>query len=212
MSGYPFWRRLDPQGGAARALALGAVLCLGVLLWALVWAPLQARIAEAKERADSLHRRAAALEGAAAARRAEAAISAPDGARLGKAEAWLAVYAPIRADGEAMLELLSTLRLVAETTGVELVSVSPLDAGRDAAARDMAAAADIAGLAVHVAEARIVADHAGLARFLGALEAVRPVIRAPALEISARSGGAADEARRLSATVIVAALSRPGAE
>ena len=49
--------------------------------------------------------------------------------------------------GEAMLELLSTLRLVAETTAVELVSVSPLDAGRDASARDMAAAADIAGLA-----------------------------------------------------------------
>lgn len=212
MSGYPFWRRLDPRGGEARALAIAAALCFGFLIWALVWAPLQTRIADAREAAESLHRRAAALEGAAAARRAEAAISAPDAATLGKAEAWLAVHAPVRADGEAMLELLSTLRLVAETTAVELVSVSPLDAGRDAAARDMAAAADIAMLAVHVAEARIVADHAGLARFLGALDAVRPVIRAPAIEISARGGGAADEARRLSVSVIVAALSRSEAE
>ena len=208
-SDVPPWRRLAPGSAAARAVALATMALGGLLLWALVWAPLADRLAGAEDRARLADQRAAALTSAAAALRAEAEIAAPDGEALAAAEAWLAAHAPRRPEGETMLELLSTLRLVARAAEVELASVSPLDAARDPAARDFLAEAELAGLSAHVAEARITADHAGLARFLAALEAVEPTVRATALDVTARSTAAAAEGGRLSATVIVAALSRP---
>lgn len=209
MTAPPFWRRFPPRSAAARLIALSAVALFAALIWAMVYAPLQARLADARDRAASLDRRAAALTAAAAALATEAAITRPDAAALALSAEWLDQHAPPRADGEAALELLSTLRLLAQAAEVDLASVTSLDAARDAAARDLAAEADVAGLGAHVAEARIVADHAGLARFLTALEATRPTLRATALEITARSTNAAAEADRLSVRVVVAALSRP---
>ena len=211
MTAPPPWRRLSPASLGAR-LAAAAVLVLGaVILTLVVAAPLAARFDAAKDRTAALDRRAAALTAAAAARRAEAAFAAPKAADIARAEAWLDRNAPRRADGEAMLELLSTLRLLARTSGVELVSVAPLSRRQGAAAEGFARAAETAGLAAHIAEARIVADHAGLAALLGALEAVTPTVRASALDVSARNASATAEARRLSVRLVVAALSRPEA-
>ncbi|MEL7462565.1 MAG: hypothetical protein AAFN79_00760 [Pseudomonadota bacterium] len=204
----PAWRRLSPRSGAARLAALGALVLFALLGWALVFASLQTRLTDARERAASLYDRAAALEAAADALAAESSTTEPDAAALQTATAWLDEHAPIRAPGEAELELLSALRLLAQAAEVELASVSALDASRDAAARDIARTAAASGLSAHLAEARLVADHAGLARFLTALEATRPTLRAAALEITARSPAATAEARRLSIRVTVAALSR----
>lgn len=204
----PVWRRISPRSGAARLGAFGAVAVFALLGWALVFAPLQSRLSEARERAASLDARAAALSAAAAALQAESATADPNAAALGEAAAWLDEHAPVRAPGEAELELLSALRLLAQAAEVELASVSALDVSRDAAARDIARTASASGLSAHLAEARLVADHAGLARFLTALEATRPTMRAASLEITARSSAAAAEARRLSIRVVVAALSR----
>lgn len=106
-----------------------------------------------------------------------------------------------------MLELLSGVRLLAEATGVELGSAAPLDADRADAA--LFTAADLAGLRVTAVEARVTADHAGLARFLAAVEAAEPAMRAAAIEITARSDAVLDEKNRLTASVVIGALSRP---
>ena len=209
MTARPFWRRMAPTSTAARLTAVLTLICFVLLIYALIYAPLQARLADARDRAASLDRRAAALTAAAEALKAEATVTAPDEATLMKANAWLDEHAPVRADGDAALDLLSTLRLIAQASEVNLASVAPLDAARDAAARDLAATAELAGLRAHVAEARIAADHAGLARFLSALEATRPTLRAASLEVTARSTSAAAEDGRLSVLVVVAALSRP---
>ena len=209
MNAPPFWRRTAPTSAKARLIAAATVAIFAALAYALVYAPLETRLAEAREKATSLDRRAAALNAAAAARLTEAAVTSPDADALARATAWLGEHAPLRSEGEAELELLSTLRLLAQAAEVDLASVTSLDAARDAAARDLVAQAGVAGLSAHVAEARIAADHAGLARFLAALEATRPTLRATALEITARSANAAAESGRLSVRVVVAALSRP---
>ncbi|MEM8754978.1 MAG: hypothetical protein AAGF90_18595, partial [Pseudomonadota bacterium] len=98
--------------------------------------------------------------------------------------------------------------LTAAATNVELASAALIDGGGARRGGDLFAAADMAGLTATTAEARIVADHAGIARFLGALEAAEPAIRAAAVEIAARTAAAAAEDRRLTARVVVGALSR----
>lgn len=212
MSAVPAWRRLSPQSGGARAAFFAGGAAALLIGYALVFAPLQTRLADARERAASLDSRAAALTAAAAARRAEAAVTAPDPEALRKAAEWLDKHAPQRPEGAAMLELLSTLRLLAQASEVELTSVTALDQSRDAAARDLSAEAAVSGLSAHLAEARLVADHEGLARFLTALEDITPTLRATSLDVTARNSAATAEARRLSIRVTVAALSRRGGE
>lgn len=209
MSAHPPWRSIAPRSPIGRIAALFALAVGAALAAAFVAAPLIARMDDARDRAARLDARTAALTAAATARRAEAAGPPADPAAIAAASDWLRVHAPLRTAEAAALDLLSALRLTAEATGVELASAAPLSqTGRDP---DLFAAADMAGLAATAAEARIVADHAGLARFLGALEAAEPALRAAAIEITARSSGAAAEARRLTARVIVGALSRaPG--
>lgn len=210
MSAPPFWRRLAPTSAAARALALGARLAAIAVAAAVVAIPLWSQWSEAQARAESLDRRAAALSAAAAARRAEAGVAEPDAALLAQAEAWLADVAPRRDADAAMLDLLSTIRLLAETSDVSLASVTPLDASGAVSAKGLTLSAEIAGLTLALAEARITASHANFARFLSALEAARPIVIAPALDVTARSSAADEEDGRLTARVTIAALSRTG--
>lgn len=213
MSAAPIWRRNAPDSASAKALALGAlVLCLG-LVALLIASPLAQRLDDARERAARLDARAASLEAAASARAEEAALAGPDAALVDQAQAWLADAAPVRDADAAMLDLLSSLRLLAEASDVALTSATPLEGARASALGDIAAAAALAGLQMSAAEARIVSDHEGLARFLAAVEAASPRLRAPVLDLSARSAVATAEENRLSARVVVFALSRaPEAE
>lgn len=209
MSAAPPWRRRAPTSAGARLAALGA-LGIGLLFLAVFVArPLVERVDAARERAARLDLRAGALIAAAQARKAEAGLAETDQAALAAATEWLARNAPIQDEGAATLDLLSSLRLLADAAGVELSSAAPLDAGR----ADGGFFAGDAPAAPHVAaaEARIAADHAGLARFLMAIEAARPPLRAAALDITARSAAPVDEDARLTVSVIVGALSRPRA-
>lgn len=206
MSGAPPWRRLAPNGFNARLAAAGAALVGAALLALFVALPLIERIEAAQERAARLDLRAAALLTMAAERSAEAGFERSDAARIDAASTWLDTNARL-SDGTAMLELLSGVRLLAEATGVELGSAAPLDADRADAA--LFTAADLAGLRVTAVEARVTADHAGLARFLAAVEAAEPAMRAAAIEITARSDAVLDEKNRLTASVVIGALSRP---
>lgn len=204
MTGPAPWRRLAPSSASARLAGL-AVLIFGLLCLALlVAAPLIAGIRAAEARATQLDFRAAALYAAAAERRAEAGPLDADGASLAAAENWLDRNAPRTDENGALLDLISGVRLLAAEAGVTLDAATPLERGDGGAF-----AAATPGLRVVTAEARIVADHDGLARFLRAIETAEPPRRAAALEISARSGGALDEAERLSVTVLIGALSRP---
>lgn len=204
----PPWRRLSPDAPAARVAAIGALVALVVGAAALILGPAWSRLEAATARAERLDIRAAALTAAADARRAEAAGPPTDAAALAAAERWLAHHAPLRDSEAAMLDLLSSLRLIAEAAGVELASAAPLGRGATGRGGRLFEAADMAGLTAAAAEARIIADHAGLARFLGALEAATPMLRAAAIDIAARSTGPAAETRRLTARIVVGALSR----
>ncbi len=205
--GTPPWRRLDPRSGAAHGLLALAGLVAALALFALVVAPILERSRAAAARAAATEARAAALEAAAAARRAEAGAASADPALRAAALSWLDEHAPVASAEAAALDLLSTVRLLAEASEVELQAAAALP---DPAARGFAAPAG-APLAVVAVEARLATDHAGLARFLDAVEAARPRLRAPALEIVAATpaAGRAAEARRLSVAVTVAALRRP---
>ena len=212
MSAAPLWRRAAPASGSSRLLAsivlLGAVAALALF----VALPLYERFAAAEDRATRLNARAAALEAAAEARLAEARLSGPDAALTARAVDWLDENAPMRDPDAAMLDLISSLRLLAEASDVALAAATPLDGARAAELRDFAAAAELAGLHASGAEARLTSDHAGLVRFLEAVEAARPTMRAAHLDISARSSAASAEGERLSVRVIVAAFSRSAPE
>lgn len=203
MSAAPAWRRLSPGSAPARVALLAALLAAAGLLALLVVFPLLGGLRAAEERAARLDLRAGALFAAAAERRAEAGLAGVDPASAAAAEAWLAEVAPERDREAAMLDLLSALRLLAGAAAVELVSAAPLERAASFPAPEGGPVGVVA------AEARIVADHAGLARFLEAVEAARPVLRAAALDISAASPAAGAEARRLSVSVTVGALFRP---
>lgn len=204
MTAPPLWRRAPVRGPGGRALALAA-LGIGVGAVALfALAPLAAAVSDARDRAERLNDRAAALTAAAAARREEAALARPPAAAIAAAEAWLAAHAPPRDREAAMLDLLSALRLLAQAADVELTSAAPVDLERGD--RDLFAVLGEAGVAAVAAEARIAADHAGLARFLDAIGRAKPTLRAAALEVSARTSRADAEAGRLSARVVVGAL------
>lgn len=206
----PFWRRMRTDGAAARLTALIAIIIAIALICLLVALPLIERLEDAKRKAASLDLRAAALSDAAAERLAEAQIAAPPPAAIAEATAYLADHAPEGARDAAMLDLLSAVRLIAQASGVTLTSTAPVDVNRgEVRLFDLAGEADLAILA---AEARIVADHDGVARFLTAIERARPVLRAATLEITARSSRVDQEADRLSARVLIGAIIREAAE
>lgn len=205
MSTVPVWRRAAPRSAAGRAMAVAALLAAATMILGLAAAPLFSMVEDARDRADRLDRRAAALTAAAAARRAEAAIAPPAPAAIAAAEVWLDATAPVRDPDAAMLELVSALRLLAATAEVELVSAAPLAPARG---RALFPALGAEGIGVVAAEARLTADHAGLARFLSAVEEARPTLRAAALSVTAASPRADREAARLSARVTVGALLR----
>ncbi|MEO0361071.1 MAG: hypothetical protein AAF322_08180 [Pseudomonadota bacterium] len=208
MSAVPPWRRRGPRSAGARGAAAAAVLAgFGALFFAFS-AVFVDPLADERRSAELASQRAAALTAAAEARRREAAAPSADPSALATAEDWLARRAPRRPAEDAALDLLSALRLTAAATNVELASAALIDGGGARRGGDLFAAADMAGLTATTAEARIVADHAGIARFLGVLEAAEPAIRAAAVEIAARTAAAAAEDRRLTARVVVGALSR----
>ncbi len=202
----PAWRRMTPDSLAARGLAavlLGAILIVGATVIGL---PLLSRWDETVARAEGLDRRTAALMAATEARQAEAAGAVPDAALLAGAAVYLDRHAPERSAEAGLLDLVSSLRLIAEATAVNLATVTPLD-GRTGG---IPAPLSLSGIAVSTAEARIVTDHAGLVRFLAALEAAQPTLRATTLDITARSAAVTAEDDRLSVALTVSALSRVG--
>lgn len=206
----PFWRRMRTDGAAARLTALLTLLLVVTLAALLVAAPLIERLEDAKRTAANLDRRAAALTAAAAERLAEAEIAAPPPAAIAEAEAYLADHAPVADPDAAMLDLLSSIRLIAQASNVTLTTTAPLDARRgDARLFNLI---DGAGLAVLAAEARIVTDHAGVVRFLTALERARPVMRAATLDITSKTDRADREEGRLSARILIGAIIREAVE
>lgn len=206
----PFWRRMRTDGAAARLTALTTVITVIALVGLLVALPLFERLEDAKRKAANLDLRAAALSNAAAERLAEAEIAAPPPAAIAEATAYLADHAPESTRDAAMLDLLSTVRLIAQVSDVTLTSTAPIDVNRgEARLFDLA---NDAGLAILAAEARFVTDHNGVARFLTAIEQARPVLRAATLEITARSSRVDQEADRLSARVLIGAIIREAAE
>ncbi len=206
----PFWRRMRTDGDAARLTALATILAVMALVGLLVGLPLVERLEDAKRRAANLDLRAVALSDAAAERLAEADIAAPSPAAIAEAAAYLDEHAPEGARDAAMLDLLSTVRLIAQASNVSLTSTAPVDVSRGET-RLFDLVSD-AGLAILAAEARIVADHDGVARALSAIEQARPVLRAATLEITARSARVDQEAGRLSVRVLIGAIIREAAE
>ena len=202
----PPWRRMATNGAAARLVALVVLCCALTLSALLVAAPLAERLEDAKRKAAALDRRAAALNQAAADRSAEARIAAPPTEAVAAATAWLDEHAPAREGEAAMLELLSTLRLLAQAAEVRLTAAAPL--ALDRGDGRLFQITEDAGLTILAAEARIVADHDGLVRFLDAVEKARPVLRAAALDVTARSPKADAEDERLTARVLIAAMVR----
>lgn len=205
----PFWRRMRTDGASARLTALMTLLMVIGLVAVLVALPLIERLQDAHRTATNLDRRAAALTQAAAERMAEAEIAAPPADALAEAAAYLAAHAPVAARDAAMLDLLSSVRLIAQASNVTLTATAPIEAQRgEARLFDLA---EGAGLAVLGAEARIVADHEGVARFLTAIEQARPVMRATMLEITARTSRADQEDNRLTARIVIGAIIREAA-
>lgn len=206
----PFWRRMRTDSAPARLTALTTVITVIALVGLLVALPLFERLEDAKRKAANLDLRAAALSNAAAERLAEAEIAAPPPAAIAEATAYLADHAPESTRDAAMLDLLSTVRLIAQASDVTLTSTAPIDVNRgEARLFDLV---NGAGLAILAAEARFVTDHNGVARFLTAIEQARPVLRAATLEITARSSRVDQEADRLSARVLIGAIIREAAE
>lgn len=202
----PFWRRMRTNGGGARLTALFTLLAMMALAGLMLALPLHERLEEAQRTAANLDLRADALNRAARERLAEAEIAAPPPAAIAAAEAYLADHAPRAARDAAMLDLLSSVRLIAQASDVTLTTTAPLDARRGEAR--LFNVMDDAGLSVLAAEARIVADHEGVARFLMAVEQARPVLRATTLEVAARTSRADREADRLTARILIGAIIR----
>jgi len=205
----PFWRRMRTDGGAARLTAFLTLLVAIALAGLLIALPLMDQLSDAKRTAANLDLRAAALRDAAKERLAEAQIDAPPPAAIAAATAYLDEHAPIGTRDAAMLDLLSSIRLIAQASDVTLTTAAPVDT-------TLAAASSVdplenAGLALLGAEARITADHEGLTRFLTAIEQARPVLRAAILDVTARTSRADEEAGRLTARIVIGAIIREDA-
>lgn len=206
----PFWRRMRVDGAPARLTALMTLLIVIALSGLFIALPLMERLEDARRTATNLDLRASALSAAAAERLAEAQIAAPPAAAIAEAAAYLADHAPVGARDAAMLDLLSSVRLIAQASDVTLTTTSPIDVNRgEARLFDLA---EDAGLSVLAAEARIITDHDGLARFLTAIEQARPVIRAATIEISAKTSRADREVDRLTARIMIGAIIREAAD
>jgi len=201
-----FWRKMRTDSAAARLTALLALIVAIGLCALLIALPLMERLADARRTAANLDLRSAALRDAAAERLAEAEIAAPSPAVIAEATAYLATHAPVGTRNAAMLDLLSSVRLIAQASDVKLTATAPIDVNRgDARLFDLV---DGSGMSILAAEARIVADHQGIARFLMAIEQARPVLRAATLDITAKTSRADQETDRLSARVLIGAIIR----
>ncbi len=207
MSDAPPWRRLDPRSAPARLAAFALLAALAAATAAAALGPLVARRAAAEGRLAATIARAEALERAAVEIGAQ--DQAPASEAVAAAQAWLVSAAPTRAGDAATLALLSGLRATAEERGVTLTALAPV---RAEAAELQALAPPLGlGLSLVAAEARIVADHAGLAAFLEALERAPDGARVVALDVAAASAAPLAEAGRLTARVLAVALVRaPG--
>jgi hypothetical protein len=205
-----FWRKMRTDSAAARLTALLALIVAIGLCALLIALPLMERLADARRTAANLDLRSAALRDAAAERLAEAEIAAPSPAVIAEATAYLATHAPVGTRNAAMLDLLSSVRLIAQASDVKLTATAPIDVNRgDARLFDLV---DGSGMSILAAEARIVADHQGIARFLMAIEQARPVLRAATLDITAKTSRADQETDRLSARVLIGAIIREAPE
>lgn len=205
-----FWRKMRTDSTAARLTALLALIVAIGLCALLIALPLMERLADARRTAANLDLRSAALRDAAAERLAEAEIAAPSPAVIAEATAYLATHAPVGTRNAAMLDLLSSVRLIAQASDVKLTATAPIDVNRgEARLFDLV---DGSGMSILAAEARIVADHQGIARFLMAIEQARPVLRAATLDITAKTSRADQETDRLSARVLIGAIIREAPE
>ena len=205
-----FWRKMRTDSAAARLTALLALIVAIGLCALLIALPLMERLADARRTAANLDLRWAALRDAAAERLAEAEIAAPSPAVIAEATAYLATHAPVGTRNAAMLDLLSSVRLIAQASDVKLTATAPIDVNRgEARLFDLV---DGSGMSILAAEARIVADHQGIARFLMAIEQARPVLRAATLDITAKTSRADQETDRLSARVLIGAIIREAPE
>ncbi|MDG1210963.1 MAG: hypothetical protein P8Q48_17715 [Paracoccaceae bacterium] len=205
-----FWRKMRTDSAAARLTALLALIVAIGLCALLIALPLMERLADARRTAANLDLRSAALRDAAAERLAEAEIAAPSPAVIAEATAYLATHAPVGTRNAAMLDLLSSVRLIAQASDVKLTATAPIDINRgEARLFDLV---DGSGMSILAAEARIVADHQGIARFLMAIEQARPVLRAATLDITAKTSRADQETDRLSARVLIGAIIREAPE
>ena len=201
-----FWRKMRTDSAAARLTALLALIVAIGLCALLIALPLMERLADARRTAANLDLRSAALRDAAAERLAEAEIAAPSPAVIAEATAYLATHAPVGTRNAAMLDLLSSVRLIAQASDVKLTATAPIDVNRgEARLFDLV---DGSGMSILAAEARIVADHQGIARFLMAIEQARPVLRAATLDITAKTSRADQETDRLSARVLIGTIIR----
>ena len=205
-----FWRKMRTDSAAARLTALLALIVAIGLCALLIALPLMERLADARRTAANLDLRSAALRDAAAERLAEAEIAAPSPAVIAEATAYLATHASVGTRNAAMLDLLSSVRLIAQASDVKLTATAPIDVNRgEARLFDLV---DGSGMSILAAEARIVADHQGIARFLMAIEQARPVLRAATLDITAKTSRADQETDRLSARVLIGAIIREAPE
>ena len=205
-----FWRKMRTDSAAARLTALLALIVAIGLCALLIALPLMERLADARRTAANLDLRSAALRDAAAERLAETEIAAPSPAVIAEATAYLATHAPVGTRNAAMLDLLSSVRLIAQASDVKLTATAPIDINRgEARLFDLV---DGSGMSILAAEARIVADHQGIARFLMAIEQARPVLRAATLDITAKTSRADQETDRLSARVLIGAIIREAPE
>ncbi len=205
-----FWRKMRTDSAAARLTALLALIVAIGLCALLIALPLMERLADARRTAANLDLRSAALRDAAAERLAEAEIAAPSPAMIAEATAYLATHAPVGTRNAAMLDLLSSVRLIAQASDVKLTATAPIDVNRgEARLFDLV---DGSGMSILAAEARIVADHQGIARFLMTIEQARPVLRAATLDITAKTSRADQETDRLSARVLIGAIIREAPE
>ena len=206
----PFWRKMRTDSVAARLTALVALISAIALCALLIALPLMERLADARRIAANLDLRSAALRDAAAERLAESEIAAPSPAAIAEATAYLTTHAPVGTRNAAMLDLLSSVRLIAQASDVKLTATAPIDVNRgEARLFDLV---DGSGMSILAAEARIVADHGGIARFLMAIEQARPVLRAATLDITAKTSRADQETDRLSARVLIGAIIREAPE
>lgn len=206
MTSPPAWRRMRPDGTAARLLAACCALGCLALVTAIIAIPLLSALSDAAEREARAAERVNIIEASMRARLAEAATTTAPTDMLVKATTYLDQHAPVDTAEDALLGLVSSLRLIAQATDVELKTVTPIPAER--LKGTIRQPLDMAGINVSAAQVRLVSDHQGLARFLAATERATPTLRAVAMDVAARSTAATVEDNRLAITLTVFALSR----